>query len=91
MDKILIGGGVAGVLGGFCILVYQALMFLMHGTWPPYTLHSAIENGPRFILSTVGSSSVLMDFAKGCPLFVAVIVLGLILLFFGSKLKNRFS
>ncbi|HDP25825.1 MAG TPA: hypothetical protein ENN34_10335 [Deltaproteobacteria bacterium] len=91
MDRIVLGAGIVGVVGGFCILVYQTLMFLMHGTWPAYSLQTAVDNGPNVIAQAIGSSPVIAGFTQGCPLFVAVIVIGLVLLFFGSKLRNRYS
>jgi len=91
MGNILFLAGIAGTVGGFCLLVYQALMYLMHNTWTQYTLYLLIENGPEALQDLADINPGLGNTLDSCPLFAALIVLGLILLFLGSKLKNRYS
>ena len=91
MGNILFLAGIAGTVGGFCLLVYQALMYLMHNTWTQYTLYLLVENGPEALQDLADMNPALGNTLESCPLFVALIVLGLILLFLGSKLKNRYS
>lgn len=91
MANILFLAGIAGTTGGFCLLVYQALMYLMHGTWTQYTLYLLIENGPEALQDLTAMNPGIGNTLDSCPLFAALIVLGLIFFFIGSKMKNRFS
>lgn len=83
--------GIAGTAGGFCILVYQALMYLMHDTWIHYSLLTLIESGPQGLSDWVYMNPVILNFLDSCPLFIGLAVFGLILLFIASKLRNRYS
>ena len=91
MANILFLAGIAGTAGGFCLLVYQTLMYLMHGTWTQYTLYLLIENAPEALGDLASMNPGIGNTLDSCPLFAGLIVLGLIFLFLGSKLKNRFS
>jgi len=91
MGNLFFLAGIAGTAGGFCLLVYQALMYLMHNTWTQYTLYLLVENGPEALRDLAAMNSSIENTLACCPLFASLIVLGLIFLFIGSKLKNRFS
>jgi hypothetical protein len=91
MGNILFLAGIAGTVGGFCLLAYQALMYLMHETWTQYTLYLLVENGPDVLQALAAKNPDIGATLDSCPLYAALIVLGLILLFIGSKLKNRYS
>ncbi len=91
MDKIFLLAGIAGAAGGVGLLVYQGLMYLMHNNWIQYTLFSVVENGPDFLWSAATMSPGVADALEGCPLFAALIVLGLVLLVISSRLRNRYA
>jgi hypothetical protein len=91
MGTILFLAGIAGTVGGFCLLVYQVLMYLMHNTWTQYTLYLLVANGPEALWDLAAMNPTIGSTLDSCPLFASLIVLGLILLFIGSKLKNRYS
>ena len=91
MGNILFLAGLAGTAGGFCLLVYQVLMYLMQGTWIGYTLYLLVDNGPEALQDMAAMNPSIGTTLDSCPLFASLIVLGLLLLMFGSKLKNRYS
>ena len=91
MGNILFLAGIAGILGGFGLLFYQALMYLMRDTWTQYTVYLLVEHGPGFLQDLVGMNPGIGNALDSCPLYVALIVMGLFLFFIGSRLKNRFS
>ncbi len=91
MDKIFLLAGIAGTVGGVGLLVYQGLMYLMHNNWIQYTLFSVVESGPDLLWSAATMSPGVADALKGCPLFAALIALGLILLVVSSRLRNRYA
>jgi hypothetical protein len=91
VENIFLLAGIAGSVGGVCLLVYQGLMYLMHNNWTQYTVLSAVEQGPDFLRNAVLSSPQATDTLGSCPLFAALIALGLVLLFIGSRLRNRYG
>jgi hypothetical protein len=91
MDKIFFMAGLASTGGGICLIVYQALIYLMHNTWNQYNLMTLIENGPEALWEWVDMMPNIVSTLESTPLFAALIVLGIILLLVGSKLKNRYS
>jgi hypothetical protein len=91
MGNIIFLAGLAGAVGGFCLLVYQALMYLMHDTWTQYTLYLLVENGPEALQTLAAKNPDIGVMLDSCPMYAALIVLGLILLLIGSKLRNRYS
>lgn len=91
MTNIFFFAGIASMAGGFCLLVYQGLMYLMHNTWTQYTLYLLVDKGPEALQDLVATNPDVGYALDSCPLFAALIVLGIILLFIGSKLKNRYS
>jgi|GEM_PF-358468 hypothetical protein len=91
VDKIFLLAGIAGTIGGVGLLVYQGLIYLMHNNWIQYTLFTVVENGPDFLWNAVAMSPGVVNALKGCPLFAALIVLGLILLVISSRLRNRYA
>lgn len=90
MDKLFLLAGIAGSVGGVCLMIYQGLMYLMHNTWNQYTVLFLIDHGPTLIREQVHMSPGISAALQGCPLFVFLIVLGLILLFIGSRLSQRY-
>ena len=91
MGNIIFLAGIAGTVGGFCLLVYQGLMYLMHDTWTQYTLYLLVENGPEVLQTLAAKNPEIGTTLDSCPMYAALIVLGLILLLIGSKLRNRYS
>ncbi|MFY9398723.1 MAG: hypothetical protein WAR22_10210 [Desulfomonilia bacterium] len=91
MEKILFLAGMAGSLGGVGLLFYQGIMYLMHGESTRYTVFSALENGPDFLLSAAQAIPGVAGALQACPLFAALIVVGLVLLYIASRLRNRYA
>lgn len=91
MDKVFFLGGIAGTVGGFAVIFYQALMFLQHNAWNSYSLMTAVDNGPSSLADAVAASPGLVDILGRCPLSAALIALGLALLWLASKLRNRYA
>lgn len=91
VDKLFFLAGIAGTVGGVGLLFYQGLMYLMHNNWVQYTLFSVVENGPEFLWNAVTMSPGVANALEGCPLFGALIVIGLILLVISSRLHNRYA
>jgi hypothetical protein len=91
MDKLVFLAGIASTGGGICLIVYQALIYLMHNTWNQYTLMTLIENGPDSLWEWVDMMPNILSTLESIPLFAALIVVGIILLLVGSKLKNLYS
>lgn len=91
MEKIIYLAGIAGCVGGVATLLYQGLMYLQYNTWTQYTVLFFVEHGPGAIRDQVQASPQLAGVLGSCPLFVALFALGLILLFIGSKVANRYS
>ena len=83
--------GISGFAGGVCLLVYQGVMYLMYNEWTQYTLLWAAEKGPDFIRDALRINPWLVDVLNSCPLFVALMALGLILFFISSWLRNRYA
>ncbi|HHO74892.1 MAG TPA: hypothetical protein ENN05_00485 [Deltaproteobacteria bacterium] len=91
MGRITFFAGIAVTTGGFCVLIYQALMYLMHNTWTQYTLLTLVENGPQSLLDLLYPYPVIDTMLGSCPLFLSLIILGLVLLLIGSKIQNRYN
>lgn len=91
MDRVLLFGGIAGVFGGFSVIFYQGLMFLKGGSWNSYSLLSAIEMGPSSLGDTVAAYPGLMNALQNCPLSLGLIVIGCLLMWWSSKLRNRYT
>jgi hypothetical protein len=91
VEKIFLLAGIAGSVGGLCLLVYQGLMYLMHNTWTQYSVLTLVERGPDFLADTVRTVPAAANALAACPLFAALIVVGLVLLFIGSMLRNRYG
>ncbi len=91
MDKILYLVGIASSLGGVGLLVYQGIMYLMHDELARYTVLSALESGPDFLLSAAQANPGIAGALQACPLYAALIVVGLVLLFIASWLRNRYA
>lgn len=91
MEKIFYLAGIAGCIGGVVLLIYQGLMYLQYNTWTQYTMLFIAERGPAGIRDQVHMNPQFASALQACPLFVALISLGLILLIIGSKVSNRYS
>lgn len=91
MERLLFFAGMAGSVGGVCLMFYQGIMYLMHDDRTKYTILSLFDKGPEAIRDQVYASPQIVQTLESCPLYIALIVLGLILLFIGSTLKNRYA
>jgi hypothetical protein len=91
MDRVFFLGGVAGVVAGFVVISYQALMFLQHGAWPPYSLQWALESISPSLGEAAASSGAFADALASCPLSGGLIALGLVFLWIAARLRNRYS
>jgi len=91
VEKIFYFAGIAGCLGGVALLIYQGLMYLQCNTWTQYTMLFLVEHGPGGVRDQVRMSPQIAGALESCPLFIGLIALGLILLFIGSKISNRYS
>jgi len=78
--------GIAGVVGGFCLIAVQGINYLMKGTWIQHTLYGAAEN---FGLGDMlASHPDLVDYLEKCPLSLAIIVIGILFIWISSSLRN---
>ena len=91
MDRVLFFGGIAGVFGGFSVILYQGIMFLKIGSWDSYSLFSAIDKGPRSLSELVAAYPGLMNALQSCPLSLGLIVIGCLLMWGSSRLGNRYA
>jgi hypothetical protein len=89
VDKIVFFVGLGGALGGVALFLYQGIMYLMHNAWSSSSLYSILESAPS-LQAQVDASPGLANALQGCPLFAALIGLGLILLLVGSRLSGRY-
>lgn len=86
MEKLINLMGIAGVVGGLCLILIQGINFLMKGTWIPHTVYGAVEN--TGLGDTLAAHPDLMGYMEKCPLSLAIIVAGIIFLWIASKLRN---
>lgn len=91
MENIFFLAGIAGSVGGVCLMFYQGIMYLMHNDRTQYTILTLVDKGPDAVRDQIYASPQIIHAFESCPLFLAFIVLGLILLFIGSALKNRYA
>ncbi|HOM29992.1 MAG TPA: hypothetical protein PLS81_11120 [Deltaproteobacteria bacterium] len=91
MDKVFFLGGLSGVLAGFVVIFYQALTFLQHNVWRPYTLMAALDAVAPSANAALSSSPGLRSAIEACPLSASLIVIGLVLLWVASRLRNRYA
>ncbi len=91
MEKLFFFGGIASVVGGFAIILYQGIMFLKYDVWNSYPLFTLIDRGPGSIGETMATYPALMNALQQCPLSAALIALGLILLWVAGRLRNRYA
>ncbi len=90
MDTIIILLGTLTTVGGFGLLVHQTITYLSTQTWPVVTLMTAVASGPAPLMHWVTSQPGLASWCRSCPLWVALTVLGLVLLLLGYRLKHRY-
>lgn len=91
MEKLFFFGGIASVMGGFAIILYQGIKFLQCDVWNSYPLVTIIDRGPGSIGETVAAYPALMNALQQCPLSAMLIALGLILLWVAGRLRNRYA
>lgn len=90
MEKVFFLAGLGGSIGGVCLLIYQGLMYLMHNDQTKYTVLSVVDKGPESFREAIYASPQIANALGSCPLFIAVIAVGLLFLYIGSKLNNRY-
>lgn len=91
MEKLFFFAGIGGSVGGVFLLLYQGISYLMHNDQTSYTVLSVVDKLPEAVQNQVYASHQLVGALGSTPLFVALIVIGLIFLFIGSYLKNRYA
>ena len=91
VERIFFFSGIASTVGGFGMILYQGILFLQSGIWPSYSLFSIIERISGPLGETVAANPSLMNVFQQCPASAVLIVLGLLLLWIASSLRNRFA
>jgi hypothetical protein len=86
VEKIMNLLGIAGVVGGFCLIAVQGITYLMKGTWISYSVYGIAEK--YGLGDMLASHPGLMDIMEKCPLSFAIIVMGVIFLWITSRLKS---
>jgi len=90
MSRLLFFAGLAGTIGGFCVIIYQGLMYLMNNTWIQYSLMTPVENGPQFLWEFIDQYPAAVNMLSSCPLYLSLIVLGCALMITGSAIESRY-
>jgi hypothetical protein len=72
------------------MFLFQGITYLMHNEWTVYSMYYLVEMGPESLRAQVDASPGLANAVNGCPLFLALLVVGLVLLFIGSRLSSRY-
>jgi hypothetical protein len=90
VDRIVFFAGVTSTAGGVFLFLYQGITYLMHNVWQTYTLYYLVDHGPESLRAKVEMSPQIAGWLQGCPLFIALLAVGLILLFIGSRLSTRY-
>ncbi len=90
MSRLLFLAGLAGTIGGFCVIVYQGLMYLMNNTWVQYSLMTPVENGPQFLWEFIDQYPAFVNMLSSCPLYLSLIILGCVLMIAGSAIESRY-
>lgn len=91
MEKILFLGGVGVTGSGFVVIFYQALMFLQHNEWRPYSLLGGLGSVVPSFTQRAASFPAVEGFMRSCPLSAALIVIGLIMLWAAGRIRNRYA
>jgi hypothetical protein len=90
VDRLVFFAGIASCAGGVFLFLYQGITYLMHNVWTPYTVYFLMDFGPAALKEKVDMSPGILSAMEGCPLFVALLVLGMLLLLVGSRLSARY-
>ncbi|HNY67010.1 MAG TPA: hypothetical protein PKM41_16400 [Deltaproteobacteria bacterium] len=91
MDKLIFYLGAATFGGGVFLFLYEGIMYIMNDEWYQRTLIFLVDHGPESLIAQVEASPGLANALDSCPLFLALILLGMLLLFVGSRLGTRYS
>lgn len=90
MERLVFFAGVTSSLAGVCLFLYQGISYLMHNTWSTYSLYFLVDNAPASIQAQMEAHPGLAGALQACPLFLALILLGLLMTFIGSRLSSRY-
>jgi hypothetical protein len=66
VEKITNLLGITGVVGGFCLIAFQGITYLMKGTWISYSVYGIAEK--YGLGDMLASHSGLMNIMEKCPL-----------------------
>ncbi len=91
MEKVLFLSGIAGVVGGFSVIFYQAVTFLQDNVWNPYSLLDGMERVSSSLSGSISGIPALANVMEQCPLSAGLIAIGAILLLGAGRLKNRYA
>lgn len=91
MDRIFTVLGVIGVVAGFCVFATQVIVYLIKGLWYTHSLLYVVDKFPDALRSWITTQPSLSHYFELCPLSVGFLILGLILLYLGAKIRNHFS
>ncbi len=90
MDRLVFFSGVASSAGGIFLFLFQGITYLMHDVWTPYSVYQLVGHGPASLRAQVEANPGLVHALNGFPLFLALLILGMVLLFIGSRLSARY-
>ncbi|MBN1637082.1 MAG: hypothetical protein JW920_11235 [Deltaproteobacteria bacterium] len=91
MDRIFTILGIVGVVAGFCTFAAQVIVYLIKGLWYTHSLLYIVDKLPDALRSMIITQPSLTHYIDLCPLSVGFLVLGLILLYLGAKIRNHFA
>jgi hypothetical protein len=87
VDKLINLTGIAGIVGGFGLMLFQGITFLMKGAWISYTVLGTVETWSGSLSDTIATHPGIMDALQKCPLSAALIGVGLIFIWIASKMR----
>jgi hypothetical protein len=91
MERVLFLSGIAGVVGGFSVIFYQAVTFLRDNVWNPYSLLDGMERVSSSLAGSISGIPALANVMEQCPLSAGLVAIGAILLLGAGRLKNRYA